>query len=529
MIPIYEKEKAVSGLAEKIRANSSVAYNPQIIPWQPASTDSYIDRTAVAESFTMHTKGSVNDRDLYFTKSILVSTNWNKNDDVFGREPVWAARHTPSHKPTNIEHDEKRLVGHITDTWALDTSGNFIPDDTVIDQLPDLYHIANGAVIYTAWEDDKLIARTEDLISKIEANEMFVSMEALFRNFAYAVVTPEKEFFIVARNSDSAFLTKHLRSYGGNGLFDGCQVGRLLLDITFSGKGYVEHAANPYSEIFNETNPFVFSKASLKNPFERLSGVSINYTSSSKSDDKMENTNNMTEANELLQSQNVKLEARVQELQTKLEELTQSSSKAGIEKLETTVADLKTRLEAAEKAQQDSSAKVEELTAAKDKVEAELKTVSEAKEALEKEVAEAKDLQVKSSRISKLVEGGVERKSAEAKVEIYANLTDEQFDAVASDIITVAEFMKNKDKQDDKNKNGKDGKKKDDKSSASDDDVDPADENADAGALDNVEEEETPDMSSDASTDEDDKLTLAKELRQALASRFDYDEEEDDS
>ena len=46
--------------------------------------------------------------DLYYLKSILVSTGWNKNDDVFDSKELWAAKNTPEDKPFNFMHNEKR-------------------------------------------------------------------------------------------------------------------------------------------------------------------------------------------------------------------------------------------------------------------------------------------------------------------------------------------------------------------------------------------------------------------------------------
>lgn len=262
---IFKAEADIDGLAEKILASQSIAYSTQLLPWTPSEKEEH-QKNYLSESFREsanvhgYTLGSAYDSDLFFTKSILVSTNWNKNDDVFSPGEVWASRHTPSHKPTNIEHDEKRLVGHITETWALDVDGNLIPDNTVIDDLPELYHIANGAVIYMNWQDDGLKQRTSELIASIEGGKKYVSMEAIFTNFGYAVVTPENKFHVVARNQETAFLTKHLRAYGGTGNFDGCKIGRLLKNISFSGKGYVDQPANPYSVIFKDGNVFNYSK-----------------------------------------------------------------------------------------------------------------------------------------------------------------------------------------------------------------------------------------------------------------------------
>ena len=60
---------------------------------------------------------------MYYTKSILVTSNWNKNDDVFDNMEVWNARQTPEHKPTNLNHDEHVLVGHMTENWVMSLEG----------------------------------------------------------------------------------------------------------------------------------------------------------------------------------------------------------------------------------------------------------------------------------------------------------------------------------------------------------------------------------------------------------------------
>lgn len=97
-----------------------------------------------------------------------------------------------------------------------------------------------------------------DIISGIANNKWFVSMEALFNNFDYAMddgVTAK----VIARNEKTAFLTKHLRAYGGNGVFNNIKIGRVLKNIVFSGKGLVRKPANPESIIFDETEAFITS------------------------------------------------------------------------------------------------------------------------------------------------------------------------------------------------------------------------------------------------------------------------------
>ena len=57
--------------------------------------------------------------DLFYIKSVLVSTGWNKNDDVFDAAETWAARNTPEDKQFNFMHNENDIIGHITGSALL--------------------------------------------------------------------------------------------------------------------------------------------------------------------------------------------------------------------------------------------------------------------------------------------------------------------------------------------------------------------------------------------------------------------------
>ncbi len=81
-------------------------------------------------------------------------------------------------------------------------------------------------------------------------------MEVLFASFDYLLVPMVKgepdmaQAQIVERNDETAFLTKHLKTYGGKGFYKNYLVGHVLRQLTFSGKGLVENPANPTSVIF---------------------------------------------------------------------------------------------------------------------------------------------------------------------------------------------------------------------------------------------------------------------------------------
>ena len=177
---------------------------------------------------------------VYHVYSILVSTSWNKNDDVFDKDEVWASKDTPKYKPTNLEHNEKQIVGGIIDNWAVDENFNLIDTNIDHNNLPDHYHILVSSVIYKQWQDPEYRDRVFDLIDKIEAGDKYVSMESIFNGFDYAVIAPDGKHHILSRSDETAFLTQHLRSYGGTGSYQDHHIGRLLRNITFSGKGFVD-------------------------------------------------------------------------------------------------------------------------------------------------------------------------------------------------------------------------------------------------------------------------------------------------
>jgi hypothetical protein len=240
---VYKAEKA-DGLAERIRQEKSILCfsRPTLLEPFPVSEKIYEQ---------LRTKSSTEDFDLHFLNTILVSTGCNKNDDVFDPLEVWSARHTPEDKPFNYEHDCADIIGHITSNRVVDEKNEIVAEDTDPDDLPARFHILTSAVLYKYWSKEDLQERMDKLIAEIREGKWFVSMECLFRNFDYALVE-DGHARVIARNQKTAFLTKYLKAYGGPGKYNGTRIGRLVRNITFSGKGLVKNPANPDSIIFSE-------------------------------------------------------------------------------------------------------------------------------------------------------------------------------------------------------------------------------------------------------------------------------------
>ena len=453
-ITVFDAERE-AGIEEQIRSQASLAYVSQLCPAAPAAKSKNAFKP-LNKNLLKDIKAIAGqkDKDVFRTFSILVSTSWNKNDDVFSQEEVWAARETPTYKPANLEHDEKKIVGGIIGTWPVDDEYNLIDPNVSLDELPEVYHLLVSSVIYNQWQDPEYKSRAEELIKKIEDGQMFVSMECVFSGFDYAVVAPNDDNHIVARTNDTAFLSRHLRAYGGTGEYQGHKVGRLLKNITFSGKGFVEKPANPDSIIFDRETAFDFTNASIaKNLFSYNNAVSVKV-----GNDEFSETNsqeNLDMSNDILNDQIQELKESLAAIKAENKELNAQVAEANVGKWENQVAELKEQLEtltnelgSANESLSAASVQIEEL-------EATLASETEARSKAEDLVKTMEDEKTQAGRTAQLIEAGLSEEEALAKIEVFADLSDEQFEALAEAITVAKPFraeVKKHDEEEDKEK-----------------------------------------------------------------------------
>ena len=393
------------GLTEVIEGNTTIAYSSPLSIYTPSKKQkldvkSLINNQAVAENKDQY--------DLYYLNSILVSTGWNKNDDVFDMGETWSAKDTPVDKQFNFMHDESDIIGHITGSVVLDQDGNEVQDVSNIDK----FDIATSAVIYNSWTTPELKERMTNVIAEIEEGKWFVSMECLFNDFDYAVLTPEGEEKVVARDEASAFLTKHLRAYGGNGKYEGYTIGRLLRNIAFSGKGLVSNPANPRSVILNDVNPFEGAQA------EQITNSSINMETEDMSDV-------LKEQVEELKAELVTAKEAAKALETKMTKQKDEEIQSKIEAFEAVVSEKDEAITEAQAAVEAAEAKVAELEETIAKKDEEL---AEALAKIEAHEAEVKTM----ARRAALVEAGAEEEEVESILEAFAEATDEMFEQVVA-------------------------------------------------------------------------------------------------
>ncbi len=371
--------------------------------------------------------------DLALVVAILVSTGWNLNDDIFTPEEVWKAKSSPLHKPMNDNHDAGKILGHIVQSRALDKSGNEI--EIAADESPPVeFDIEVAGVLYRAFPE--LSERIDEIITKARAGEMFVSMEAWFPDFGYGLIDPvTDETKLIERNEDTAFLTKHLRIYGGCGEYQGYKVGRVLKNIIFGAQGFVDTPANPESVIKVVAKkvavPQVFvtaelselpeggvedmDKKQLEELQEKLEKVQANLESKEKEVVELQKVTKEFEAKDY--------DGQIAALNNKVEELTEASNK--MSKLFT---ESKTE-------NNDLQEKLDEATQRAEKSEAELEGI--------RKTETARDRLVKLLKVKKVDD-------EKATLAELCEMTDETFEVVlkyAGEIRSNAENKTTKDEE----------------------------------------------------------------------------------
>lgn len=382
---IYEYE-AKAGLEELITKDTSIAFTSVI------NSENRFEHNI--EKALAKIAGNPNQNDLFYIESILVSTNWNQNDDVFTKEQVWPAKTTAIDKQFNYMHNEKDIIGHITSANIIDAEGNEVDMSLAVEDAPDFFDIVVGSVIYKKWGDTELQTRMDKLIADIQQGKMFVSMEARFKGFDYAAIAEDGSNMVIARNEKTSFLTKHLKSYGGNGSYEGLRIARLLKDITFCGKGLVDNPANKRSHITNFS--FNGTKASLQEDFRSQA---------------MENIS----------------QAELDAVKALLD-----STKAELERVKSELDSAKAEKDSVSAELTNEKALSEQKT---EKIQALEKTVSEYKEDVEKKDKEKEKMKaeiVKRDRVAALLGVGVESTKANEVAEKFASASDEMFSEVVA-------------------------------------------------------------------------------------------------
>lgn len=401
------KQEILDGLQNELSNSNTIAYCALAEKYNPNEQEKSVANEHLLKTQALN-EANKDQIDLFYLRSILVSTGWNKNDDVFDPAELWKARNTPEDKPFNFMHDEKDIIGHITGNVAVDYEGNEIDETTP--EVPSEFNILTTSVIYTSWSDAEQRERMEKIVSEIEEGKWFVSMECLFPNFDYALIDDNGKTNVVPRTEASAFLTKHLRAYGGTGKYQNYQVGRLLRNLAFSGKGLVSKPANPRSiilegnELFDESKAFALEINSIKEK-------------------------NMSD----------ELNQQITDLQKELAEAKAANDALKSEIAASTSAGYEETIKQLEASLEEQTAQVSELTEAKmcgveemKKKDEEVKAMQDKMKKMEEELAMYKKQAMMTKRKAELEEAGLASEEALATVADFEDADDETFAKVVA-------------------------------------------------------------------------------------------------
>ena len=394
-VQVYKSE-IKDDIADMV-AKGCISFASQI---KANETEFKLDTAKVSETLQkIIASANPNQLDLFCKHSVLASVGWNKNDDVFDRIDTWNARNSVRDKQLNLEHNELNIVGHMTNSYVFDAFGSIIDDSIDINNLPDKFDVISEFVLYRLWENDERKGDIEKIIAEIKDGKWFVSMECRFPAFDYALIDSDGNHKVVARNEDTAFLSKHLRVFGGKGEYQNYKVGRLLRGFFFTGQGIVKTPANERSVIFD------FSDVKA---FKSLGSLNI-------------------------RDNNMDFEKQIAELKAELLKFQSASQNAEVATV---------KAEAA-KASEVATKATEELAAAKlemsnkDKAIASLtdsiKVESDKSKVAFAELTAVKAEAKKADRTAKLAAAGVKAEEVSAVVAKWEGLNDEQF----AEIVTL--------------------------------------------------------------------------------------------
>jgi len=491
----YQAEKDAGIDFQMNKAGSSSSFVTAKV--RVGDIEKYFDGMSVAELVrTTSTVQSVEELlgqeqpDLALIVAILVSTGWNLNDDVFTPEEVWKARLSPLHKPMNDNHQAEKILGHIVQTRALDKLGNAIDTDDG-ETPPAEFDIEVAGVLYRAFPE--LSERIDEIIAKAKAGEMFVSMEAWFPDFGYGLIDPATgETKLIERAEGTAFLTKHLRIYGGSGEYQGYKVGRVLKDIIFGAQGFVDTPANPESVIKVAADKVAASRVFVNAELNELSEGGVE---------------------DVDEKQLKELQAKLEEAQASLEgkekevaELQEAAKEFAAKDYDGQIAALTEKVDGLTASVTEASEKVEAVESAKAELQKQLDEVTERAEKGEAELDEIRKTETARDRMAKLTE--VKKvDDEEATLAELREMTDETFEVV----LKYAGEAKSEETASDESEEKTDASETDEKGEAAKEEEA---EQAEA-ALDTVEEDDSPEFNASedvAKSEADQWMSTAKAL-----------------
>jgi hypothetical protein len=184
---------------------------------------------------------------------------FNKNGDGMSTKTAIDSVQQFVHKPTNIEHDKKKIVGHIVSAAFSDYNDSSVLVN-VDENEKNPFNIALGAVIYKTVDKDffDTLRKSTDQKSKTR-NTVSASWEVGFSEYKIAVGSKNlKEAEVISDPKQIMEMKGMLKAFGGKGVMDdGTPIYRLIVgDVYPLGIGFtMKPAANVKGIISNDFKP----------------------------------------------------------------------------------------------------------------------------------------------------------------------------------------------------------------------------------------------------------------------------------
>jgi hypothetical protein len=228
-----------------------------------------------------------------------VVNKFNKNGDGIDSEAAVAIKDFFIHKPTNIEHDRDRIVGHIVSAGfsRYDDSSELISDDEAL-ITEGAYNIALAAVVYktASKEFTDLVMNSTDPESDYYQT-VSTSWEVGFNDYVISVGGDDlHESTIVSDPQEIKAYSPYLKSLGGKGaLKDGRKVNRLIVgEIYPLGIGFTSNPAADVKGLVTQQGEPKAATSSRNEPIDELITKSKKTSHSSQENVLNKETNNNT-------------------------------------------------------------------------------------------------------------------------------------------------------------------------------------------------------------------------------------------
>lgn len=218
-----------------------------------------------------------------------VVNKFNKNGD--GIDSKTAIEYTKNfvHKPTNIEHDKDKIVGHIASAGWSEYGTSRIMSAEELDGYTKPFNIALGALVYKSANSTFAEAIEKSVDPKEGAyHSISTSWEVGFSEFVLAVGSEYlEEARIVSDPKEMEEMVGCLRSFGGCGKTDKGEVVNRLI----TGKIYplgIGYTTNPAADVKG-----IYMKSEEENPIKIIDKRDKNISQSQKTNVTLKKTNSM--------------------------------------------------------------------------------------------------------------------------------------------------------------------------------------------------------------------------------------------